>query len=153
MAKKPVSDESTPDMNAFAQMADAIASAIAAGKPPSKKTAFDRKVNTPWTPKNGEVKLKLKRKTYHHGIPVNPDMHSNEEIALFNKLRVGSFCDNIVKVNRRNDKGIDIDYPCKTASQRLRLVNQFGISSLSALLQKCIDEAAQPKRSVDDFDN
>ena len=51
-----------------------------------------------------------------------------------------------VKVVRRRDRGVDIDYPVKTASQRLKLVNQFGIRNFAELLQRCIDEGNNPTK-------
>lgn len=120
--------------------------AIKATKPIEKKTAVTRVPRTPWTPKDGSPKLKLKRKMYQHGLLIDPDMETNETIDLLNKLRPGTFMDGWVKVVRRKDKGIDIDYAIKTASQRLKLVNQFGIRNFNELLQRCIDEAANPKQ-------
>jgi hypothetical protein len=141
MAKK---DDVTVGKN---ELAEAIVTAIEVSRP-QKKTPFNRKRNTPWTPKDGSPKLKMKRKFYHHGILIGDNV-SNEEIALLNKLRPGSYMGGFVRVIRRKDKGLDIDYPVKTSSQRLKLLNEFGIYSFEVLLQRCIDEAARPK--VDEF--
>ena len=128
------------------ELTAALIQAINSTKPIEKKNPFNRKVNTPWTPKDGAKKIKLKRKMHQHGRLINEDVLSNAEVDLCNKVRPGRYLDNYVTIYRRRDRGIDIDYPTKTASQRLRLVNQFGIRNLSELLQACIDEALTPKK-------
>lgn len=134
------------------QLAEALVQAINAAKPAEKKNPFNRKVQTPWTPKDGSKKLKLKRKTYHHGLLLDEDILSNDEIDRLNKIRPGRYCDGYVTVYRRKDRGIDIDYSVKTAAQRLRLVNQFGIRNLVELCERFIMEAAQPKKASFDED-
>lgn len=119
---------------------------------PRAITVANRKKNTPWTPKDGSPKLKFKRKTYVHGLLCDEAIHSNEEIALANKVRPGVYGDGYIKVIRRRDKGIDIDWPVRTAAQRLKLVNTFGIRNFAELLQFCINEAANPKPQVEDLD-
>lgn len=126
-------------------LADAFVSAIERTRPPEKKTIANRKRQTPWTPKDGSPKLKMKRVFYHHGLPLGENV-SNEEIALLNQIKPGHYCDGFVRVTLRKDRGIDIDHPVRTASQRLKLVNTYGIRSFSELLQRCIDEKANPKR-------
>lgn len=128
----------------LSELAKALVAAIEVAKPVQKKTPFNRKKGTPWTPKDGSPKLKLKRKTYHHGLEVENKL-SNEEIALLNKIKPGSYCDGWVKVVRRKDKGINIDYPIKTSSQRLKLVNQFGIRNFEELLRRIIEEQTNPE--------
>ena len=138
-----------------AQLAEALVQAINATKPKAKKTAANRVPQTPWSPKDGSPRLKLKRKMYQHGIPINPEMVTNEVIELLNKIKPGLYCDNWVKVVRRRDKGVDIDYPVRTAAQRLKLVNQFGIRDFKELLQRIITEGNNPKqfKSADEFDD
>jgi hypothetical protein len=135
--------EATPSSK---ELIDALVQAIQITKPIEKKTIANRKPGSPWDPKDGSKKLKLKRKMYQHGIMIDPDFHTNEDIELLNKLRPGRYMDGYVKVYKRKDQGIDIDYPIKTASQRLRLVNQFGIRSLADLVSRCIEEAAHPEK-------
>ena len=148
------SQESTvSDAVSASQLAEAIREAIQAGKPEARKTIANRVKNTPWTPPPGVSKLKLKRKFSQHGYPITEKFLTNAQIDLANKLRPGAYCDGWVKVTRRRDKGIDIDYPVKTAAQHLKLVNSFGIRSLDELLQRCINEAASPKKlEVEDLD-
>ena len=134
------------------ELAQALVAAINAAKPREKKTFATRTPKTPWTPKDGSAKLKLKRVAYQHGIEVDEGKLSNSEIDGFNKLRPGRFLDGHVKVVRRRDKGIDIDYPVKTAAQRLKLVNQFGIRDLTELLTRCANEAANPPKQIEDLD-
>jgi hypothetical protein len=127
------------------ELAEAFVSAIERTKPMEKKTVFTRKVNTPWSPPEGTPRTKLKRKFFHHGIGITTKV-TNEEIELLNKIRPGVYCDGFVRVTLRKDRGIDIDYPVKTASQRLKLVNQFGIRSFAELLQRLIAENADPAK-------
>lgn len=126
-------------------LADAFVEAIERTRPPEKKTVFTRKENTPWTPKDGSPKLKMKRKFYHHGIAITDNV-SNEEIALLNQLKPGAYCDGYVRVTLRKDRGIDIDHPIRTASQRLKLVHNYGIRSFAELLQRIVDERANPTK-------
>lgn len=133
-------------------LAEALVMAINAAKPVEKKNAANRKAITPWTPKDGSPKAKLKRKVFQHGLPADEEILSNDEINLFNKLRPGVFLDGNVKVIRRRDKGIDLDYAVKTASQRLKLVNQFGVRNLKDLLEMCVNEANNPKTRTEDSD-
>lgn len=126
--------------------------AIQENKPVKKINAAERKVNNAWT-KPGEKKPKLKRKLYHHGIWLDPDMLTTEQIELANKLIPGTYCDGVINIVRRRDKGINIDYRISTAAQRLKL-NRFGITSFDGMLQRLIDEAADPKhyKNPDDLD-
>lgn len=139
------------------ELAVALSLAIRQSAPVEKKTAATKPSVTPWTPKDGSPKLRLKRKAYHHGLllgdpTVEHNRLSNEEIALFNKLKPGSYCNGYVRVSRRRDKGIDIDYPIRTNAQKVRLVNDFGIRSFKELLERCVNEAAQPKTKAADED-
>lgn len=126
-------------------LADAFVSAIERTRPAEKKTIFTRKRKTPWTPKNGEAPLKLKRKMYQHGILLEGKL-TNEEIDLLNKVKPGVYCDGWVKVNVRKDRGLDIDYAVRTNAQRLKLVNQYGIRSFTELLARIVDERANPTK-------
>lgn len=155
---KKVSDEASPEEAEVtvgsSELADALVQAIEAAKPPAKKTIANRKKNSPWMPKNGEARKRLKRKMYQHGILLGNRL-TNEEIELLNKVRPGTYCDGYVKVFRRADKGVDIDYPVKTNSQRLRLINDFGITSFVSLLQRIVAEGESPKafKPKDEWDD
>lgn len=126
-------------------LSNALADALAAIKPKERITPANRKPLTPWTPKDGEPRAKLKRKMYHHGQPLINRIF-NEEIELLNKIKPGVYCDGWVKVIRRKDKGIDIDYKVRTASQRLRLVNEWGIRNFKELLERIILEQENPAK-------
>lgn len=146
---RPKATDSTPETTTSqVDLVKAFVEALNATKAPTKKTFASRKANTPWTPKDGEPQLKLKRKIYHHGLLLE-DKISNAEINLMNQIKPGVYCDGFVKVNRRRDKGIDIDYPIKTASHRLKLINQFGIRSFEELLQTIVTEGNLPKKEFD----
>ena len=141
--EKPVETVLEEPKVGLTELAQALGQAIELTKPTQKKTPFTRKKGTPWTPKDGSPKLKLKRKFYHHGLEVETKL-SNEEISLLNKIKPGLYCDGWVKVVKRRDKGYNIDYNIRTAAQRLKLVNQFGIRTFTELLQRIIDEGANP---------
>jgi len=132
------------------ELAAALLQAIHAAQPITKRTQFNKPSKTPWMPKDGSAKPRLKRRVYHHGLLLGDPTEPNNrllpaEVELFNKLKPGSYCNGYVKVVRRRDKGIDIDYPIRTSSQRLRLSNEFGIRTFLELLQRCVAEASAPK--------
>lgn len=153
MATKKKTDEQEPvaapvTSVGVSELAAAMTAAINAAKPVEKKNPTNRKKGDPWQTKDGTPKLKLKRKMHQHGIPVDPDLLTNEQIDLCNKLKTGTFMEGHVKVYRRRDKGLDIDYPVRTAAQRLKLVNQFGIRDFTELLARCISEAQNPQAFI-----
>lgn len=148
----PVAPVAVSDAVSHQSLANALVAAINMAKPKEKKTVANRTVGTPWSPKDGSPKLKLKRKMHQHGLLLDADLFSNEEIDLMNKVRPGVFLDGHVQVIRRKDRGIDISYPIKTASQRLRLLNSFGIRDFKELLQKLINEAENPVKKIFDAD-
>ncbi len=142
----PVVAEEPSNITAAQQaLADAFVSAIERTRPPEKKTIANRKPQTPWTPKDGSPKLKMKRKFFHHGMGIGDNV-SNEEIALLHQIKPGSYCEGHVRVTLRKDRGIDIDYPVRTVQQRLKLVNSYGIRSFTELLQRIIDEKGNPTK-------
>lgn len=149
MAKPKTAEEQK--QSASSELAQALVEAINITKPEAKKTISTRAKKTPWTPEGGEKnKLKLKKKVYQHGLLVDPNKTSNEEIALMNQLKPGVYCDGRVKVIRRKDRGLDIDYTIKTNSQRLRLINDHGIVSFKVLLETLVNEAKNPKKIEED---
>ena len=141
-----------PSVSAHQELANALITAIEATRPPAKKTTANRVRGGPWEPKDGTKKPKLKRKMFQHGIDLSESTLSSEEINLLNKIKPGSYLGGFVRVIKRKDRSLDVDYPVRTASQRLRLVNNWGIRSFSELLQRLIDEAAKPKSINDDDD-
>lgn len=156
MAKTKVTPDQVQALvpDATQQLIRALVEAINQTKPVEKKTAANRKPKNAWTPKDGSPKLKLKRKMYQHGIPIDPDMETNEVVDLLNRVKPGRYLDGWVKVFRRRDKGVDIDYPIKTSAQRLKLSSQFGITSFKGLLERCIEESNNPaKYAVQDDEN
>lgn len=120
---------------AVSDLATALITAINATKPPEKKTPFNRKRTIPLPT------VRPKRTYFQHGIEVDCNLLTNEDIELLNKLRPGSYFGGHVKVIKRKDGGIDVDYPIRTAAQRLKLVNNWGVTSFTVLLQKLIAEA------------
>lgn len=160
--------EDTPEVptNTSAQdLISALVAAINLTKPVEKKNSNNRKPGSPWDPKDGSKKLKLKRKMYQHGIPIDPDFIDNGTIEALNKVKVGRYLGDWVKIFKRKDQGIDIDYPVKTASQRTKLPS-MGIteqrdpqtgetlkSGLQILCERCIEEAKNPKPQQFDGDD
>lgn len=128
------------------ELVESLRQAIELTRPTVKKTISTRTKSGPWAPKDGSPKLKLKRIMYQHGLKIEEDRVSNQEIELLNKVKPGVYCDGNVRVVRRKDRGVNIEYSVKTASNRLKLINDYGITSLTALCQKLIDESAQPKK-------
>lgn len=139
----PAQEKTAVVTDAQQALADAFVSAIERTRPIPKAMPGTRKKKTPWSPQAGETKVKMKREFYHHGLALSENVN-NEEIKLLNQLKPGHYCEGYVRVTLRKDRGIDISYPVRTASQRLKLVNVFGIRSFSELLQRCIDEKANP---------
>lgn len=153
--KKKTEDTPTIALDSSADaLVKALVQAIQLTKPVEKKTAANRIPRSPWDPTDGSKKPKLKRKMYQHAIMIDPDFISSEEIELLNKLKVGRYLGGWVRVYRRKDQGIDIDYPVKTASQRMKLFS-FGIKSFKELVERCIAEAANPVKedAYQDEDN
>lgn len=134
------------------ELAEAFRAAMEAAKPKEKKTIFTRKSNSPWTPKDGSPKLKLKRKVYQHGILLTEKMMTNKRVDLFNKVRPGSYVDDWVKITRRRDKGLDITWPMRSHAQRAKLPHVYGLRNLDEILERCISEAENPKPRTEDND-
>lgn len=146
------------------ELVQALVQAIQLTKPVEKKTFATRKSKSPWDPTDGSPKLKLKRKMYQHGIPIDPDFNDNATIDALNHLKVGRYLNDWVRVYKRKDQGIDIEYPIKTASHRMRLPS-MGIteqrdptgklikSGLQVFVERMIDESKQPKQELPPDDN
>lgn len=135
------------------ELAQALVEAIQITKPKQKVLIGEYDPKTPWSPPPGVMKARLKRTMYNHGILWDEEKLSNETIELLNKVKPGIYCDGWIKVIRRRDKGIDIDWPCKTHNQRLQLVTRFGFRNLNEILNGIIAEAKAPKKvEADDLD-
>lgn len=145
--------EEAATKSAQEMLVEAFVTAVERTKAPEKKNEFNRKGRTPWSPPDGVPRLKLRRKMYQHGLLIDNKV-TNEDIALLNQIKPGRYCDGNVHVNLRKDKGLDITYQVRTASQRLKLVNNYGITSFTGLLQRIIDEKTNPDkyRKTDDSD-
>lgn len=134
----------------------AFITAIESTRPFQKKTIMDRKRRNPWTPTDGSAKItKFKRTMYHHGLELDPQRTYNDVCLMLDKVKPGVYCDGYVKVAKRRDGSINIDYPIKTNSQRLRLSSQYGIRSFRELIQRLLDERANPikYKPVDEDDD
>jgi len=131
---------------AISDLATALITAINSTKTPEKKTPFNRKKGGPWEPKDGSIKPKLRRTMYQHGIEMIETSLSSEEIELLNKIKPGSYCGGQVKVIKRKDRSIELDYAVKTASQRLKLLPLMGGNGLAGLLTRVLSEAADPSK-------
>lgn len=133
----------------------ALVDAINTTKPPEKKTMYTRKRLSPYFPQDGSPKLRLKRKMFQHGIQLNDDMLHNSTVEKLNRIKPGKYCEGFVIVRKRRDNGIDIDYPVRTAAQRLKLVNNFSVSKFEDLVDRILDERTNPHkyRRADDMDD
>ena len=129
------------------QLAEAMGRALVSIKPFEKKTIITRKKMNPWMPTDGSPKiLTLKRPMYQHGVEIDPKFTKNETCLLLDKIRSGKYCGGFITVTKRKNGGLDIDYPIRTAAQRLKLSSQFGITSFHGLLQRLLDERADPAK-------
>lgn len=154
-ARKDEDTEATP--NVSKELGSELAKAIMAGieeARPKRITIENRKSQTPWSPPKGVPKAKLKRKMMQHGIILNPKFLTNEEIELLNQIRPGTYCEGHITVVRRKDKGVSIEYPVKTVSQRMKLVSSFGLRNLAEICQRIIAEAENPQnyKTSEDLD-
>lgn len=138
MAKKEVEqNEQSVGVN---DLAAALVQAINLTKPKAKKApGVDYDPKNPWSPKPGEPRAKMKRKAYIHGI-AQGDQWPNSTIELFNQIRPGTYINGLVKITRRRDKGINLDWAFKSPEQRLRLLMAGGFTSLDQILQACLTE-------------
>jgi hypothetical protein len=158
-AKTPTDVDPTPSPSPTVTAADlavAITQALELTRP-KKITVFNRNRKSPWEPKDGTPKFKLKRKLYQHHVLVNPDRMTNEQIALANDIKPpkpGNFItDGYLRLERRKDKGVNITYPVRTAAQRLRLVSDYHVSDFTDLLRLVVDMSKNPhKLGVEDDD-
>lgn len=131
----------------IALLAGALGEALKAAQPVQKKNVVTRKKVNPWMPTDGSPKImKFKRPMYHHGIPIDPRRTYNENCVLLDKIKPGTYLNGHVKVLKRKDNGYDIEYPIRTAAQRLKLINQFGITDFNSLLRRILDERADPRK-------
>lgn len=151
--KKAEAETPAPQADANTILAELIANAISKGvaatRPKEKKNVFNRKKNTPWTPKDGETKLTLKAKLHQHNIEIPVDRLSNKQIELANKLRPGRYGNGHFNVIRRRDRGINIEYPIRSVSQRLQLISKFGIRNFTELLEYLVAEGAKRPKAVE----
>lgn len=126
-----------------------VADAIQMAKPKEKKNIFTRKKNTPWTPPNGEPKLKLKVPLHQHNIEIKEERLSNKQIELANQLRPGVYGGGHFRVVRRRDRGINIEYPIRSVGQRLQLISKFGLRNFTEILEYLVAEGAKRPKNVE----
>ena len=120
--------------------------AIRAGQPKPKVHAYQRKKVCRGCKHEHKHNTPLKRVWYQHGaFELTKEAFCNDTIELLNKVRPGHYCNGLVRVNKRKDRAYDITWPAATVAQRMRVINEAG-ATFNAILQRCIDEAADPKR-------
>lgn len=130
-----------------ADVVAALRDAILSIKGQERKTVATRVKRNPWMPTDGSPKItSLKRRCFHHGIEIDPRYTHNDVCLLLDRIRPGKYCNGWVTVHKRQDGGINIDYPIRTAAQRLKLVNTYGIRSFKELLERIIDERSDPRK-------
>lgn len=141
MAKKDPAVEQAEQTVGVSDLAAALVHAINLTKPKAKKQpGVDYDPKNPWAPKLGEARSKLKRKAFIHGI-AQGDQWANSTIDLFNQIRPGTYVNGLVKITRRRDKGINLDWAFKSPEQRLRVLMAGGFTHIDQLLQACLTEA------------
>lgn len=107
---------------------------------------------TPWNPEGKRNRVGFKRPTFMHGIQLNPLMHSEEEMALFNKLKPGRYIDRKVEVQLTQQGEINIQWAGARADTRIEMYTRFP--SITLLLNAVIAEreAKESKRRAGRFD-
>lgn len=143
MKKQKIADNA-PEAASQTDLAQALTEAIKAAQPFRPKTILERTPQTPWSPPPGVPRAELRRPCYQHGNLIESQTVTNEEIELLNRLKPGTYCDGRVKVRPRRDGGLTIDYPVRTASQRIAML-AYG-RSFKELLERIIDEQQHPER-------
>lgn len=86
--------------------------------------------DTPWNPKGKRDRVSFTRPTFLHGIALNPLMHTEEEIQLFNKLKPGRYLDRKVEVQRGNDGSMNLKWEGKKIDQRIMFYSEYPTISL-----------------------
>jgi len=99
------------------------------------------KHDTPWNPTGKRERVKLRRPTFISGYPVNPMMHTEEEITLLNEVKPGRYNNRRWEVTRFDDGSIDIRYPNRTFEQRMEMA--LKAPSISELCKQIIAEREQ----------
>jgi len=122
------------------QMTQQALLAFIKGQEESKSIPYHLiKHDTPWNPEGKKDRAKLKRPTFLSGYPVNPMMHSEEEIRMLNEIRPGRYNERKWEVVRFSDDGsIDIRYPNRTIEQRMEMA--MKAPTLTVLLGLIISE-------------
>jgi hypothetical protein len=155
MAKEESVDKIVEQASSGAGMqvfADALAKAVAE-LAPRKFVQFGRHdARTVFNP-TGKRNRQLTRPTFQNGYRVQVDTCSDEEIALFDQLKPGSYLNKLIRVILIDDQDggqLHINYPNKTADQRMQVAAQVtgypgAKTGFESMLRKIVAEQEQNK--------
>lgn len=95
---------------------------------------------SPWNPEGKRVRKTFRRNTFMHGIALNPNTHTEEDIELFNKLKPGRYLGRRVEVQRDAQGGINLTWAGKALDQRMQMYSEFPTTN--AMLKAIVAERA-----------
>lgn len=143
--QKSTSPDSDQSVN-VKDLVNALVTAITLTKPIEKKTTINRVRHNPYYPPAGTPRLKLKKLWYQNGNEIDVEQLYNEDIDELNKMKAGRYMAGHLRIVKRKDGGMGIEYPIRTAAQRLKLQNQFHISNFTDLVKRINAERADPTK-------
>ena len=124
----------------------ALIEAMRAGQPKPKVHAYQRKKICKNCKQEHKNNTNLKRVWFQHGaFELTKLTFCNDVIELMNQVKPGRYVNGLVRVIKRKDRAYDITWPVATIAQRMRVINDAG-DTFAKILQRCIDEANDPKR-------
>lgn len=97
-------------------------------------------------PEGKRNRIAFTRDTYLHGILLNPFQHTEEEIALFNKLKPGRYLDRKVEVQKNNNGDVNLVWEGGKNDNRMQMYSQYPsiVTMLKAIVAE--REAKEAKR-------
>lgn len=109
---------------------------------------------SPFNPEGKRVRLTFTRDTYLHGIQLNPFLHTEEEIALFNKLKPGRYLDRKVEVQRNNNGDVNLVWEGGKQDSRIQMYSTYPTikSMLTAIVAERTAKEEKRKRGEIDED-
>lgn len=141
LARPATQDQMAQMMAAMLEIAKSLSSAEQRRESQRQLSITEIKPDSPWNPEGKRDRLKLSRATSLHGIALNPLTHSEEEIALFNKLKPGRYIERRVEVRMTQDGSIDLSWPGAKNDTRIEFYSRFP--TLVSLLQAVIAERTE----------
>ncbi len=96
---------------------------------------------TPFNPEGKRNRIGFKRQTYMHGILLNPMLHTEEEIDLFNQLKPGRYIDRKVEVQLTRSGELNLQWAGSKIDARMAIYTQFP--EIKVMLKQIIAERAE----------